>query len=98
MIFIEELAGLQAVVELAEELVEQVPLGGAAADLLGVGRPTLIKMLDDGKLPYERPAGHRRPRLEDVLAYRARRRAERERNMTELVRQTEQLGLYEDAS
>jgi excisionase family DNA binding protein len=68
-----------------------------AAELLGVSRPTLIKMLDDGKLPYERPAGHRRLRLEDVLAYRARRRVERERDMTELIRQTEQLGLYDDA-
>jgi excisionase family DNA binding protein len=67
-----------------------------AADLLGVSRPTLIKMLDDGRLPYERPGEHRRLRLEDVLAYRARRRNERERSMTELVRQTEQLGLYED--
>jgi excisionase family DNA binding protein len=67
-----------------------------AAELLGVSRPTLIKMLDDGKIPYERPGGHRRLRLEDVLAYRARRRTERDRAMTELVRQTEQLGLYDD--
>ena len=51
-----------------------------AADLLGVSRPTLIKMLDDGKIAYERPAGHRRLQLEDVLAYRARRRAEREQS------------------
>lgn len=67
-----------------------------AAELLGVSRPTLVKMLDDGKIAYERPGEHRRLRLEDVLAYRARRRVERERAMTELVRQTEDLGLYDD--
>lgn len=67
-----------------------------AAELLGVSRPTLVKMLDDGKIPYERPGGHRRLRLEDVLAYRARRRTERDGAMTELVRQSEQLGLYDD--
>jgi excisionase family DNA binding protein len=67
-----------------------------AADLLGVSRPTLVKMLDDGKIAYERPGEHRRLRLEDVLAYRARRRVEREQAMTVLVRQTEDLGLYDD--
>lgn len=69
-----------------------------AAHLLGVSRPTLIKILDDGRLPYERPGDHRRLRLEDVLEFRARQRLRRERSMTELVRQTEELGLYEDGS
>lgn len=67
-----------------------------AADLLGVSRPTLIKMLEDGKIPYERPGEHRRLRLDDVLTYRARRGAEQDRALTELVRETEELGLYED--
>lgn len=69
-----------------------------AANLLGVSRPTLIKMLDDGKIPYEPPRGHCRLRREDVLAYRARQRVERDRTMAEMVRQTEELGLYEDES
>jgi excisionase family DNA binding protein len=69
-----------------------------AAELLGVSRPTLIKMLDDGKLPYERPVDHRRIRLDDVLAYRASRRIQRQKGMTELIRQTEDLGLYDDRS
>lgn len=69
-----------------------------AGDLLGVSRPTLIKMLDDGKISYERPSGHRRLRLEDVLAYRARQRVERAQSMTELITQTEELGFCEDDS
>lgn len=45
-----------------------------AADLLGVSRPTVIKMLNEHKLPYERTGTHRRILLRDLLAYREARR------------------------
>lgn len=67
-----------------------------AADLIGISRPTLVKLLDAGKIPYEQPGRHRRVRLADVLEYRDRRRRERRETLDELVRQTAELGLYED--
>lgn len=45
-----------------------------AADLLGISRPTLIKVLNEGQLPYTRSGSHRRIALTDVLDYRERRR------------------------
>lgn len=50
-----------------------------AADRLRVSRPTLVKMLEDGLLPYEQPGVHRRvtrAAVDDFLASRRGRRAE----------------------
>ncbi len=66
-----------------------------AAELLRVSRPSLIKMLDQGKLPYRKVGAHRRVRYEDALLYITSERARRARVMDELMAETERLGLYD---
>lgn len=66
-----------------------------AADLLGVSRPTLIKLLDDGKIPYDRPSSHRRVKLADLLEFQQRRRRERRELLDEMTLDSIDMGLYE---
>ncbi|MBT2499168.1 helix-turn-helix domain-containing protein [Agromyces sp. ISL-38] len=71
-----------------------------AADVLGISRPTLVKLLDEHEIPYDQPTGgrHRRLRLSDVLEYRDRRRIDRRIRLDEMTRQAGEDGLYEDSA
>lgn len=66
-----------------------------AAHLLGVSRPTLVKLLEEGAIPYEQPARHRKVKLGDLLAYRERARRSRAAGLDEMVSEAEEAGLYE---
>jgi excisionase family DNA binding protein len=68
-----------------------------SADLLGISRSTLIRLIDADELPYERlgESRHRRLRLHDVLAYRDRKRSDRRRRLDEMTRQADEDGLYD---
>ena len=45
-----------------------------AADLLGISRPTLVKLIDEGEIPCERVSTRRSLQLEHVMEYRRKRR------------------------
>ncbi|MGO1055762.1 helix-turn-helix domain-containing protein [Crossiella sp. CA198] len=66
-----------------------------AAQLLGVSRPTLVRLLEAGEIPYEQPNRHRRIMLADVLAYQDRARRARAAGLDEMVRAGEDDGLYD---
>ena len=66
-----------------------------AADFLGVSRPTLVKLLEDGAIPFEKPNRHRRVRLQDLLDFQARRREERRATLNQLTEEASEVGLYD---
>jgi excisionase family DNA binding protein len=69
-----------------------------AADFLGVSRPTLVKLLEEGAIPFEKPNRHRRVRLHDLLEFRAQRREAQRAALDELTEEASALGLYEGSS
>jgi excisionase family DNA binding protein len=66
-----------------------------AAELLGVSRPTLVRLLKDDKIPYELRGRHRRILLADLLAYQERMRRERRETLDRMTREGQAAGIYE---
>ena len=89
----------QAAHQLAAGLaVSIVPIGTKlstqqAADLLGVSRPHVVKLLDSGEIPHTKTGKHRRVLLTDVLTYRDRLTARRADALDELAELSKDLPL-----
>lgn len=64
-----------------------------AADLLNVSRPYVVKLLENGELPFHKTGKHRRIRFADLMAYKAKRDAKSAAAMAELARQAQALGM-----
>lgn len=67
-----------------------------AADLMQVSRTTLVRLLESGVIPFDKPNRHRKVRLDDLLRYREAQRNRAEQALADMVADSERLGLYDD--
>jgi excisionase family DNA binding protein len=69
-----------------------------AAELLGMSRPYIIRLLDAGEMPYVMVGKHRRIALRDVLAYAERRKEARKSALNKMTRDAFEADLYDNAA
>ena len=62
-----------------------------AADLLGVSRPFLVKILDERKMPYRKVGTHRRVLFSDLMRFKEAMDAQRNEILHELTKQAQEI-------
>jgi excisionase family DNA binding protein len=65
----------------------------AAADMLNVSRPHLVKLLEAGELAFHKTGKHRRVRFADLMAFKSEREQASEDAMAALAKQAQELAL-----
>jgi excisionase family DNA binding protein len=66
-----------------------------AADILNVSRPYLVKLLENGEIPFCKTGNRRKVKLQDVLTYRQMRDRERRETLKAFSTGLEEDGLYD---
>jgi excisionase family DNA binding protein len=64
-----------------------------AADLLNISRPSLIQLLDEGKIEFRKVGTHRRVRFEALMAYKRKAIADRKAALAELAAYDQEIGI-----
>ncbi|WP_067826908.1 excisionase family DNA-binding protein [Nocardia inohanensis] len=76
--------------------VDTLVTTSAAADLLGLSRTYVCRLVDDGTLAAEYRGTHRRIPLQTVLDYREQRRHDRAQALDDVSSISREAGLYDD--
>jgi excisionase family DNA binding protein len=79
-----------SLVPMATEMTTQ-----SAAEFLGCSRPHLVKLLENGKIPFAKVGKHRRVKFEDVVMYKNEMKSIQEEILKDIMKSDEQLGLYD---
>lgn len=69
-----------------------------AADMLNVSRPHIVKLVEEGTIPYKMVGSHRRILIADLIEYDRKLKEQRDASLKILAEQTQELNLgYEPA-
>lgn len=66
-----------------------------AAELLHISRPTLLKQLGGGEIPFHYVGTHRRITMADLMEYKRRRQEKGKAALQTMVELAEDMGLYD---
>jgi excisionase family DNA binding protein len=64
-----------------------------AADMLNVSRPSLIQLLNEGKIDHRKVGTHRRVRFEALMKFKRQADADRKAALAELAAYDQELGI-----
>ncbi|MNS92186.1 Helix-turn-helix domain protein [compost metagenome] len=64
-----------------------------AADILNISRPYLVKLIEDGAIPFKKVGTHRRLNLNDVIEYDLRMKKIRDKKLEELAKLAQEMNL-----
>ncbi len=66
-----------------------------AAEMLRISRPTLLKKLGNGEIPFHYVGSHRRIAVVDVLAYRSKQKERAQAALQQMRDEADEMGIYE---
>ena len=66
-----------------------------AAEILGCSRPHFVKLLEDGEIEFTKVGKHRRVKFEDVMSYKRRMKEAQKKQIIDIMRSDEEIGLYD---
>lgn len=67
----------------------------AASEVLGCSRPHVVRLLEEGKIPYTKVGKHRRIRYDDLMSFKKKMKVSQKKKLQELMKLDEESGLYD---
>jgi excisionase family DNA binding protein len=64
-----------------------------AAEFLEVSRPYVVRLLENGEIPFSKAGTHRRVKISDLVAYQKKMKSTRRKQLNFLTQQAQELNL-----